>query len=262
MNLFLTGAVTLGGIILFALGGLLIARRCVRDDDPDAHRNSAGYTMAVIGTVYGVVLALVVAEVWSDYKRAGAYADQEAGAVIALHRQSQHLPPALANTMTSYLRSYAEAVISREWPALSRGDSTAVSSSLLDRMSIAIGGIRADTGRGQVLFGDLLARMHELEESRTHRIHAARTRLHRLVWFLVLAGAMATITCTWLFRLKRTVIHATLVVLLAGVLGLNIFFIQSLQHPFNPAAGHQPSAMREALALISEPAPTDGGGAG
>lgn len=247
MQLFLYGLAICVFGYAFALGGLWLTRRSLSDTDTDAHRNAAGYTVAVAGTIYGVVLGLVVADVWSDYKIASRIAVAEATTVTSIHRNAQHLPPELRTSVTGMIWDYADSVVRREWPAMARGQQADEPPALLNQLSGELGKLNTQNPREQALFTDLLGRLDQLEASRSQRLLANRGHIHGVIWFMLILGAMITIACTWLFRLKHFGVQALLCALLTGTICLNLVLIILMQRPYDPAVGAGPTAMQQAL---------------
>jgi hypothetical protein len=52
------------------------------------------------------------------------------------------------------------------------------------------------------------------------------------LWALVLIGACVNIAVTWFFRIKDTNMHIWMTVLLSSLLGLMVFLLAAMDHPF------------------------------
>jgi hypothetical protein len=76
----LRGLPAIGGSVLLSLLGMRLVRRLVAVSTLEAHSEVAGFVYAVLGVVYGVLMAFVVTVVWDRYDRAETVAALEAGA--------------------------------------------------------------------------------------------------------------------------------------------------------------------------------------
>src|SRR3954464_15577970 len=71
----------IGGGVVLALLGVLMVRRTVALDVQMEQNEVAGFFIAVLGAVYGVLLAFAVILVWEQYADAKVTAENEANSV-------------------------------------------------------------------------------------------------------------------------------------------------------------------------------------
>ena len=79
-----------------------------------AHNEVAGFTIAVVGVIYAVLLAFIAVAVWEDFGRADALVQTEANLVGNLYRDTVGLPEPLATELRHTLFVYAEIVVQDE----------------------------------------------------------------------------------------------------------------------------------------------------
>jgi hypothetical protein len=64
------------------------------------------------------------------------------------------------------------------------------------------------------------------------RLHATTSGMPGMIWFVVFAGAAATLMMTWLLVCERRGAELLIVALLAVLVGLVIFLTAAMDNPF------------------------------
>ncbi|MDB5241793.1 MAG: hypothetical protein JWP57_2418 [Spirosoma sp.] len=107
-----------GTTVLFAQVGLLLSRPWVRHHaDTYADQNYlVSYFLGTSGVIYGIVLELVAAGVWSNFQSLSAQVDQEAAITEALYEDVSTYPLPERLVFQAELRHYVKAVIDQDWP--------------------------------------------------------------------------------------------------------------------------------------------------
>jgi hypothetical protein len=115
-------------------------------------------TSSVIGTMFAVILALVILLALQSYQRAREGSSVESVAVTELHSVAGAFQPPLSDHLHGELVCYARAVIEDEWPALTLAymvaQATGASGSLSRRYAIAFVSALASAGLIVVFFLD------------------------------------------------------------------------------------------------------------
>jgi len=68
--------------------------------------------------------------------------------------------------------------------------------------------------------------------------------IHPLLWFVLIGGALATISFTFLFGAENLKAQIIMVVLLSAVISLILFTIMSLDFPFTGAVSISPEPFK------------------
>jgi hypothetical protein len=72
-----------------------------------------------------------------------------------------------------------------------------------------------------------------LQDNRRLRLYQSRDGPHPLVWTIIIAGAIVTVTFTYLFGLDNTGAHALMIAALAGTIAAILFMIQATDYPYS-----------------------------
>ncbi len=240
--MFSLGAAALG------VGGLVLFRRRFPPDRLQDRNEIAGVLISIVGGLYGVLLAFIVAIAWEQFGDAEAVADREAVLTVSLYRDADRFPAHSAELRADIAR-YARAVIDPEWTIMAeqRGDSRAVDDALrsLGRSLIQL---EPRTPQQTALYPEFVSRVTDLEQVRQNRISAASTKLPRPMWWVLVVGGMINVAFTYFFGLASRRAHVVMVAAVGATIGLTLFLIASLDLPFTGSLAVEPDAMRDALA--------------
>src|SRR5215467_3215869 len=118
LHTILAGVVVVGISIGLSVLALAVFHLAVPHRIREAHNDVAGFTIAVVGPIYAVLLAFIAVAVWENFGRAEELIRREANLVGNLYRDTVGLPAQTAADLRHDLFVYAETVIQDEWPAL------------------------------------------------------------------------------------------------------------------------------------------------
>jgi hypothetical protein len=218
---------------IVSAAGLLIIHRVVPHRLRSEHNDVAGFTIAIAGVVYAVLLAFIAVAVWEGYGQADMLVQTEANLVGNLYRDTVGLPEPQASDLRHTLFVYAETVVQDEWPAFAAGlDDDAAGWQLLDHVHLALVQVHPQDSGTATVQAQMLLALTDLYNARRGRFRSASVELPRVLWWNLLAGAALLLTFSCLFGAPNLAMHAAMVCLLAMTIGLVLTLILLLTHPF------------------------------
>jgi len=234
----------IGAVCLAALAGLELVQRLVPAESRKPHNDVAGFIYAALGVIYAVLLALVVIAVWEEYEAASVTVEQEANALAEIAWLAHRLPEPEGVHLQELARSYAEEVVDKEWPLMEQGqaplmtpvEETPTGWTLIDDIRASLQEIEPRTQADEQLYAEGLDQVQRLGDARRMRLVAAEEGVPAVLWAVLIFGGVAAIGFTYLFGLESTWAHRLMVVTLAAVIGLVLFTIGAMEHPFSGAA--------------------------
>jgi hypothetical protein len=233
-----------GGTCLVALVGLELVQRLVSASSRQPHNDVAGFIYAALGVIYAVILALVVIAVWEKYQAASETVDQEANATAEIAWLAHRLPEPEGTHIQELCRSYAEEVAHKEWPLMEQGKAPPMTQergtpsgwTIIDDIRASLQDYEPRTRAEDQLYAAGLDQIEELNDARRMRLVAAEEGIPGVLWSVLIFGGIAAIGFTYLFGMENTWAHRLMVVILAAVIGLVLFTIGSMEHPFSGGA--------------------------
>ena len=226
------GAVV-GILVALSLVALVLVHVSVPHRIRRVHNEVVGFTIAVVGVIYAVLLAFIAVAVWEDFGKADALVQTEANLVGNLYRDTVGLPDPLATELRHTLFVYAEIVVQDEWPALAAGRvEDKAGWQLLDKFHLSLAQFHPSEPGSPVIETEMIRSLNALYDARRGRFHAAEEGLPPILWWNLIAGAGLTILFSCLFGVPNFPMHMVMVAMLAASIALVLSLIILLDNPF------------------------------
>jgi Protein of unknown function (DUF4239) len=238
------GVLVVGGICLVALAGFELVNRLVPAAARQQHNDVAGFIYAALGVIYAVLLALVVIAVWEEFQAASETVEQEANATAEIFWLAHRLPEPEGSHIQELTRSYAEEVVHKEWPLMEQGKAPLMTETrgtpagwiIIDEIRASLQDFQPHTKADEQLYAEGLEQIDNLNSARRLRLVASQEGVPGVLWAVLIFGGMAAVGFTYLFGLGNTWAHRLMVVTLAAVIGLVLFTVGAMEHPFSGGA--------------------------
>lgn len=217
-----------------ALGGLAIAHRQIhRSVAADAIDNgTVGWFFSGVSLLYGLLLGLLTVAAWGGYNQATSIASQEASSVAVLYRDLAGYSDRPRDQMRQQLRDYVRVVIHISWPAQRQGmlpDSETVVLNQFQKLLMNQSGL---TPEQLVTHSETIRAYNSVVDLRRQRLEVLKSGVPSVLWLVVLLGAVATIVFSYCFVVESYFLHAFLTGILAAMIGLLVFLLVALDHPY------------------------------
>ena len=228
----------LWGTVLVALftavscGGLLVFHRLVHVSVRRAHNDLAGFTIAVIGVLYAVLLAFIAIATWESFSKASDIVESESDFAGGIFLDTQGLPQAKGQPIRDAVARYVSVVINEEWPIQRAGKTPNQGWKPLRELNTAIATIQPQNLGEAVIQAELLKAWNELYQTRSSRLSAVQGHVPGVVWWIVFFGAAITTGFTYLFGYQNFGMHLAMTGTLAATLALVVVLIVALDWPF------------------------------
>lgn len=232
-----------------SLLGLFIARRFVLPHlrFHDGINDAISGAVQTIGVFYGITVGLIAVGVWTTHSNAEDVVSKEAAAIGALYRDVTGYPQPVREKLQSDLKLYTQALIDQIWPAQQEGRLLDVGTQLMDDFQSTLYSYEPTTQGQTALHGESIRAFNNLIAYRRLRIDAVSGSLSAVMWAVIWVGAGISIGVGYLYLIEDPRIHAMLVALMAGFLGLVLFMIVINDRPFTGRNSIPPNAYRMIL---------------
>jgi hypothetical protein len=212
-----------------------IVRRHLADDLPTKARDVAETVAIRVGTVHGLILALVFAEAQSAHTNLQQEVSKEISTIehIALELDQWNGPE--EDTLRTQLAAYVRAVLQKEWQASNRPQGSREASRAYNDLDVGILNLKAETPQQESLRGRMIMNMDNLQDHRKARLALLHRGIPGLFWWMALAGFVITVGFFLVF--PATALHIAVLSVYGAYTGLTLYFILALSHPYaGPAA--------------------------
>lgn len=241
--------ITVAAFVTYGILGLIATRRYFgRGNRHVIAENDivAAYFGAVVG-FYGITLGLISVGVWQTFSEADTKSTLEAASIESLFRDFTAYPQPPRSGLQSRLMQYTENVIDVAWPMQRQGKMPKGGTEKMNAIQELLYPFEPQTQGQAILHREALAQFNVLSERRRLRVLSATNGLPATIWWIVILGAAASITLTWLFNVERLRRHELLTGIYSALIGLLIFLIAALDNPYRGEFSVTPDAYRLVL---------------
>lgn len=201
-----------------------------------------GFLLNAFALYFGVLLALLSIAVFENHNKADDAVAHEAATIIKLYRDLRSYPEPLSSQLSDTLHKYVDEVIGPGWALQEKGQPNPKETDIMTDFHRMIAGYKpADTGEA-VRHAETLRALNEFIEARRLRINAGGEAIPKIMWFIVLVGAVMNVVVIWMFDL-RPFTHAIIGGTLSLFVGLVIYMVAVLDAPFKGTYGLKPEAI-------------------
>ncbi len=249
-GLWLLLAVALVAAVLVGAAGMWLADRTLSQPVPAGHNGALSPFMTCVGLVYGALLGFTIVVAWEQFSSAEANVSNEASTLITMYRQTVGIPVPEQTRLRELLRSYAKAVEGPEWDnAVSTGGGTEGARDALNDMYRVLGSDQSSVASNPVS-QKFLDQLGTLASERNQRILDAKPRIPGLLWTGLIFGGVVLLGLGGFMRLGSVRAHFGLLSAVAILLGLLLFIVYWLDHPFGNQLGVTSEPFEQSLIVF------------
>lgn len=230
---YLPGSLLISLFVLGSIGGVILMRRYFDHDRLKHYHDVAGNMLSVGGTLYAVLLGLVVVDAMQTFEEARLTVDREANALANVYLLAEPFPAEKSGRVRELCRAYAAAVVYREWPLMNRGEIHEEARDLSLSLVNEIAQYEPDTENLKAVYPLLVQQALEIRDERRARTSMALYHLPAIEWVVLCAGAVITIVFTYFFRLESHRIQLAMTGMVALLIALNLYLIVLFAAPYS-----------------------------
>jgi hypothetical protein len=201
-----------------------------------------GFLLNAFALYFGVLLALLSIAVFENHNKAEDAVVREAAAIIKLYRDVNSYPTDSRPDLLGVLDQYVDEVTGPGWKIQAQGDINRKEIDILTQLHRVIGKFEPKDLAHSVRYAETLRVFDDFVEARRFRISAGASSIPRIMWFIVLIGAVMNTILIWMFDL-RPFTHAVIGGSLSMFIALVIYMIAVLDAPFKGSYGVKPDAI-------------------
>ena len=205
-----------------------------------------GWQLSVLGTTYAVILGFMLYAVWTSYGEADLNVDREANAVVDVYRLADGIPEPQRTELKTQARSYADAVVNRDWPEMRNGEEPTQSTGINAEMWKAVMSVRPTSPSEVTAQEDARSELGSLSQHRQTRLLQSTTRLPNVLWCVLLVGGVLTIVAACTFGLESVKLQTLQIFSLSLLVSLSLVAIADIHRPFHGLIHVSDNAFRRA----------------
>ena len=250
--LFYVPIVLLGAIMVFSAGafsiiGLWMVWRFVPRQTFIAHNDVTDPIFRGVATAYTVLLAFVVVISWQNFDKTETHVVTEANCLVSLYRDSAAFAKSFESDVRSRIKEYVDVVINEEWTSLGRGEESVKARDILRNLWVLYTNYEPKTDKEKIFFAESARKLNDLRETRRLRIIDSRTGVHPVLWFVLIVGAIMTLSFSFFLGSDKFISHAIMTSIFGVTIALILLTIISFEFPFTGDIRVDPGIFQQAI---------------
>ena len=240
--LIVAPAVACGG--QWFVHGYLSLRRFLIDNDV------AGFIIAVVGTLYAVLLGFMTVQVWEHYETDRLRVWSESASVADVWHDAVGLPIGVRARLRNDMLAYGKTMIDVEWPAMRSGSFSLRGDELIMDASTTTGTFNPSTLGQSNAQAAILRNLNELHDARAQRIAANGEAVSGFQWAVLFIGGVVVLAFCYVFSVSNIRAHMLMTGSVAILIATMFVLLFELQYPFRSQLGVPPDAWQALITHI------------
>jgi len=241
------GVLIVGGTIAATLVGAVLARRFIPRERIVEHQDVAAVMFSMVGLLYAILLAFVVVVVWEQFDSAEQNVDDEVTKISNLMRDANGFDAAQQAKVKGRLLTYSQSVIHDEWKTMAHGKSSPETAEDYRKIWVAYYDYTPRTDVQRSFYDESVDKLNELGAARRLRLLASQSSVPGLLWMLLIAGAVVTLSFVYLFEMPGRLFQPLVAGAISGLTAFILFLVLALDHPFSGDVKIEPTAFQQII---------------
>ncbi len=228
------GVLIVGSLLISSCLGLILSRDWIYRYFKITH-DSLDYIngfFSAMGMLYGLLIGLVAVSAWENYQQVSNIADTEATAIAQLYCDVSTLQEPTKTQLQDNLKDYLHFIINVSWPSHKLGKRNLGGTTILTRLINTASTFKVNTTEQQIMLAEVFTAYNRLIEARRTRLQAVDTGLPTELWVVLIIGGALIMLMTYFIYIPSLRTHVFMIAIFSILLGLMLFLIATLDHPF------------------------------
>jgi hypothetical protein len=190
-----------------------------------------GFVLSSFTVLYGLLVGLIAVSAYQNVTNVSEVVSKEASSLGAIYRDLAGYPQPTRGRLRDKLRDYTRYEIERDWPQIRKGIVPSEGTHRIGELLDDLLRFAPQHSREEIVHTEVLEQLDTFLVLRQTRLDSVTAGLPEVVWWVVGAGALITLLLISLLTMEIHV-HLILGAALSSFLGLIIFLIAIMDHPF------------------------------
>jgi hypothetical protein len=236
--------------VAITCAGQTYVHRRFSDQDFVQHNEVGGFIIAVVGSLYAVVLGFLTLVVWQHFRAERELVILESAAAADAWHTAVGLPSTLQSRVRRDILNYSNDMIDHDWPAMRRGGFDSYADILVMDAMGAVGEFVPANMRESNAQAATLQQLSVLHDERLQRIAGNGSGVSWFEWLVLSIGAVCVICFCWLFGLRNAHTHLLMTSTVAVIIVSMLVLLFELQYPFRSDIGIGPDVWKATVEHI------------
>jgi len=243
-------------LITLAIAVALLLQRFIKArfgvESLEALHEVGGNYFSAIGTLYSVILGLVLIDATSKFNDAKQYTENEASALIEIFALAERLPIENQQPIREKLREYVDEIIEHEWIMLEHGEKSPLAKTHFINLVKLIRTVEPITENQKAIYPNILSAALVAAENRRGRLNFFQYSIPTIEWVSLLIGGAVTIAFTMFFATHNDRVQALMTAMVTLMVTLNLYIVFLFNDPYSGSIRVSDEPFRSVQTMITD----------
>jgi hypothetical protein len=232
---------TLG--VALSVVGLILVRQKVHIDSLMENHEVGGYMLSVVGTMYAVLLGLVVVDAMARFQEARTIVEQEANSLADVFVLSRRFPEEKQKKIESLCLGYVTEVVQVEWAMMDDAQKSPKARKMCFDLIHEVIDYEPVTESQKAVYPLAVEAVCNLWENRRARTNISDNGMPIEEWVVLVLGAAVCSAFAYFFGLRNLKAQMIMTALCSTLIALNLFLVLMFGYPFSGDMKIRPDAL-------------------
>ena len=208
--------------------------------------------LSVIGTMYAVLLGLVVVDAMAKFQTAANVAEQEANSLADVFLLSSKFPVKTRTQIHNLCIDYADLVANKEWPLMDQAKISIPAREDAIKLIKALNDFEPSSESEKAIYPIVIQEACQVWDNRRARTNFATNSMPTVEWVVLIIGGIATVLFTYFFNMEHLVVQMFMTGTVALLIALNLYLVVLFGSPFSGEVKVDPTAMQVDMSIFHD----------
>lgn len=228
----------IGALLIIAVVAVAIAIQLKSDnwfsaDDFDRMQNVGGIYMSLVGTLYSVILGMIMVDASGNFSDAKKYVEEESKAMLSMYFAAQQMPQENIIAIRSSIKNYVEYMLSTELQDMHDVESFKNSKALYNKVWDSVRAIEPVTENQKTIYEILMDDLRNGQDNRRSRIAFSNFVISWIEWVCLISGGIINIAFSFFFNIGNKRAHTLMTGMVTFMVSINLYAIYMLSNPYS-----------------------------
>jgi hypothetical protein len=238
-------ALAVGAIVYLGAGAIFVVVGVLgRGTRAQVFKNVSIGLLSPLGTIYGLLVVFVLAQVWSDMDRAELAVDREASSLRAIVLLAGTFPAETETQIQGLVRRHIDEAVQIEWPAMETQAASlkVASSALADALRLTLS-LTPKTDGQITAQREMVTALENALDARRHRLILSGSSVNWIKWICLVAQSVCVFTVIAMAHNDNRVTAAVATGVFATGVFVSVLLIVSHDRPFHGPVSIKPNLL-------------------
>ncbi len=233
LNKYSVGSAVIITVILVTVALQVWLKHRLGKETIKSFHEVGGYYMSVAGTLYAVILGMVVVDSLSHFNEAKQHLETEAHSLEEVYLIAEKMPEPYRSSIRGSIRNYTEETLKQGWQHMQIGERDTEGLALFDQIILEVREVEPVTENQKTLYATMVNSVINAGESRRDRLIYSHNQIPDIEWFSLIIGGIMTILFTMFFTSEYTLGQAIMTAMVTLLVSLNLYLAFLFSNPYN-----------------------------